>query len=122
GFAYVASQVAAHRLSGDLALFLGLVVGLQQAMFAITIASGGMYGAVLFMRRLFGFLDETRPHIAVVPAGLGVPAPLRFRRGLELHRVTFTYPEQAEPVLRDVSCMIGAGETVAVVGENGAGK
>jgi ATP-binding cassette subfamily B protein len=123
GFAYVASQVAAHRLSvGDLALFLGLVVGLQQAMFTVATGSGGLYGAILFMRRLFGFLDETRPHIAVAPAGQGLPAPARFRRGLELRRVSFTYPEQAEPVLRDVSCTIRAGETVALVGENGAGK
>lgn len=122
-FAYVAAQVSSQRLSvGDFALYLSLVVGLQQTVFSITTATGGMYGAILFMRRLFAFLDETRPHIVVMPAGQALPAPERFRQGLELRHVSFTYPEQSAPVLRNVSFTLGAGETVALVGENGAGK
>jgi ATP-binding cassette, subfamily B, bacterial len=50
------------------------------------------------------------------------PAPERLRRGITLEGVSFRYPGSAEPVLRDVSLHIPAGQTLAVVGENGAGK
>ena len=41
---------------------------------------------------------------------------------LEVRRLTFTYPGRAEPVLRDVSFTINAGERVAIVGRTGSGK
>lgn len=122
-YAYVAGQVTTQRLSiGDFALYLSLVLGLQQTVFAITRSSGSMYGAVLFMERLFAFLDETVPSIVVAPAGSGIPAPPRLREGLELRHLAFAYPQQKAPALRDVTCTLRAGETVALVGENGAGK
>ncbi len=40
----------------------------------------------------------------------------------ELRRVTFRYPGAADPVLRDISLRVGAGETLAVIGSTGAGK
>jgi ATP-binding cassette, subfamily B, bacterial len=42
--------------------------------------------------------------------------------GISLDHVSFTYPGQETPVLRDVSLRLAAGTVVAVVGENGAGK
>ncbi|MFA6458822.1 MAG: ABC transporter ATP-binding protein [Candidatus Paceibacterota bacterium] len=41
---------------------------------------------------------------------------------IEFRNVTFTYPDQSEPVLRNVSLTIKPGEILAIVGENGAGK
>lgn len=41
---------------------------------------------------------------------------------LEFRNVTFTYPGAEKPSLQNVSLSITAGETVAVVGKNGAGK
>ncbi len=122
-YAYVAAQVVGQRLSiGDFALYLSLVLGLQQTVFAITRSSGAMYGAVLFMKRLFAFLDETVPSIVVGPVGSGIPAPPGLREGLELRHVAFAYPQQEGQVLRDVTCLLRAGSVVALVGENGAGK
>ena len=49
-------------------------------------------------------------------------APDRLHEGIGLHGVSFTYPGTDEPVLHHVDLTIGAGTTVAIVGENGAGK
>ncbi|WP_327000936.1 ABC transporter ATP-binding protein/permease [Dactylosporangium sp. NBC_01737] len=53
------------------------------------------------------------------------PAPVvpeRIRHGIRLRDVTFAYPQTGQPVLQDVDIVLPAGSTVAVVGENGAGK
>lgn len=122
-FAYVAAQVGAHRLTiGDFALYLSVIAGLQQTLFGLTRGAGNLDENLRFLARLFAFLDETEPSIAVARAGNGVPAPKRIRHGLELRHVAFRYPGGSAPVLSDVSCMLAAGEVVALVGENGAGK
>lgn len=41
---------------------------------------------------------------------------------LSFENVTFTYPNDEEPILKDVSFDIAAGEMVGVVGATGAGK
>jgi ATP-binding cassette subfamily B protein len=48
-------------------------------------------------------------------------APPRLRGAIELRNVSFAYVPN-EPVLRDVSLKIPAGQTVAIVGATGAGK
>jgi ATP-binding cassette, subfamily B, multidrug efflux pump len=44
------------------------------------------------------------------------------RAQVEFRRVRFQYPGAADPVLREISFRVGAGETLAVVGSTGAGK
>lgn len=41
---------------------------------------------------------------------------------LEFKNVTFTYPESKEPILKKFDFKLEKGQTVAIVGENGAGK
>lgn len=41
---------------------------------------------------------------------------------LEFKNVTFTYPESKEPTLKNFDFKLSKGQTVAIVGENGAGK
>lgn len=41
---------------------------------------------------------------------------------LEFKNVTFTYPEAKEPTLKNFDFKLSKGQTVAIVGENGAGK
>lgn len=41
---------------------------------------------------------------------------------LELKNIYYTYPEAPKPALQNISLSIGAGEVVAIIGENGGGK
>jgi ATP-binding cassette subfamily B protein len=61
---------------------------------------------------------ETRPAIAGPAEPLALP---RVRGAIELRHVSFAYVP-GEPVLRDVSLSIPAGQTAAIVGATGAGK
>ena len=49
-------------------------------------------------------------------------AVTRDRGEFEFRGVTFQYPGAEEPVLRDISFRVGAGETSAIIGSTGAGK
>ncbi|MGD8360918.1 MAG: ABC transporter ATP-binding protein, partial [Gemmatimonadota bacterium] len=62
---------------------------------------------------------ETEPRIRP-PAD---PTPLRHVRGeIEFQEVSFRYPGTEREVIRGVSFVAGAGQTVAVVGPTGSGK
>jgi ATP-binding cassette subfamily B protein len=50
------------------------------------------------------------------------PAPERLVRGIDLHDVSFRYPDTDDDVLHDITLTIPAGSIVSIVGENGAGK
>ena len=51
------------------------------------------------------------------------PRPMpRVRGELEFRHLTFTYPGESRPALRDVTFGVPAGSTVAVVGRTGSGK
>jgi ATP-binding cassette subfamily B protein len=79
-----------------------------------TVMQSGMAAA----ERVFSLLD-TKPEIVAPQA----PAPgLDPKKGLAFENVSFSYQAAGEPVLRDLSFHVPAGETVALVGATGAGK
>ena len=104
---------------GDLALFYqafnqgqSLVGGLLQNM-------GQIYTNTLFLEHLFRFLD--------LEGGISDPEtpvdfPKQIEEGVRFEDVTFTYPGSEQAALEGFSLAIPAGKTVAIVGENGAGK
>jgi len=83
-------------------------------------AFGGMYEDNLYMANLFEFLE-----IPVGRAPRTEPAgslPVRSERGIRFEGVGFRYPEAKDWALRGVSVFIPEGESLALVGQNGAGK
>jgi ATP-binding cassette, subfamily B, bacterial len=76
-----------------------------------------MQSAAAGMRKLFGLLDTPLD----VPEHTQ-PVQLPVSGAIELERVSFRYRDGGEPVLRDVSLTIAAGERIALVGPTGAGK
>ena len=68
-------------------------------------------------RRVYALNNEPVP----VTDGKGVPATPG-AASLSLEKVCFTYPGHDRPALHDVSFVVPAGKTVALVGMSGAGK
>jgi ATP-binding cassette, subfamily B, bacterial len=121
-YALMAGRAAAGAITlGDLTLYIVVFRQGQAAIQAVLAAVGGMYEDALFMQNLFAFLaipaGGERPRVTPAAAlSRGAPLPI------ELDRVSFRYPGRDAWVLRDVSLAIRPGETLGLVGENGAGK
>ncbi len=76
-----------------------------------------LQGALAGAERTFELLDQ-QPDLEDTPDAVEIPA---VEGDVEFDGVTFGY-DPDEPVLRDVSFRVGAGQTCAVVGPTGAGK
>ena len=70
------------------------------------------------MKRLHAVMS-TEPAIT---DSVAVAAVNEIRGELEFRNLTFTYPDETEPVLNDVNLRIEPGQTVAFVGNVGSGK
>jgi ATP-binding cassette subfamily B protein len=73
----------------------------------------------LYLRDLFAFF-EVRPTITSPPDARPMPSPVR--QGFVFEGVGFRYPGSERWAVRHLNLTIAAGERVALVGENGAGK
>lgn len=125
GFAAAIAVVAIRALDGsgtpgDVALAFTLAGQVNNL-------AGGAAGTVAYVvrtarvaGRLVWLQNYARDHATRIDEP--VPAPARLDSGIELERVSFTYPGTERPVLEDISVSLPAGSVVAVVGENGAGK
>lgn len=114
----VREAIAGRRTVGDvvLAVVLAAQVNTQVAQ---------AVGLLPDLQRLTGVdrrLRELRAAIQPVPDRGTAPVPDRLREGITLDGVSFAYPGTSAPALRDVDLHLPAGATVAIVGENGAGK
>ena len=103
---------------GDFTAFYAYLLMLIGPMRQLGIALGLAQRATASGARLFELLDR-EPRL-VAPADA---RPLPEGRGrVELRDVTFAYENAAAPSLRDVSLVVEAGSTVALVGGTGSGK
>jgi len=111
-------QVVSGSLTlGDFTAFYAYLLMLIAPMRQLGIALGLAQRATASGARLFQILDR-EPRL-VAPEGA---PPLPEGRGrVELRDVTFAYGDAA-PSLRDVSLVVEAGTTVALVGATGSGK
>jgi ATP-binding cassette subfamily B protein len=79
----------------------------------------GLYEDNMFVSYFFEFLDIKN---RIIDPESPVPVPALAQKGVSFENVFFQYPGEREPVLKGLSLEIGAGEVVALVGANGAGK
>jgi len=124
-YALIVVATARGGLSlGSMTLYLAAFRQGQQSFQSILTAVGGMYEDTLYMSNLFEFLEipvgvaATEP-VALVPAA---PAAVLAEEGIRFEGVGFRYPDAATWALRGVDLFLPKGQSLALVGENGAGK
>jgi len=144
-YAWMALAAARGDLSlGEMTLYMVAFRQGQQAFQSMLSSLGGMYEDNLYMSNLFAFLDGTLPEKLTAKEPIDAPkeaagelAPdnrtgestngvppidRRDERGIRFEHVGFRYPGKEEWALRDVDIFIPRGQSLALVGQNGAGK
>jgi ATP-binding cassette subfamily B protein len=125
-YAMIVAATVRGRLSlGDMTLYLVAFRQGQQSFQAVLSALGGMYEDTLYMSNLFDyFAIETEDAKATGPV-----AVVRAEEGVRFEGVGFRYPAGDTPgaggdrwALRNVDVFVPKGQSLALVGENGAGK
>lgn len=138
GYAFSIMQPAMMLISyGAVFLSIWLVAGMAESDPSVvgSIASFVNYlSQIIFTIVMVGFLGNsvTRAMISLrrIREILDAEPAMTFKGvedeelegSLSFENVTFTYPNDEEPILKDVSFDIAAGEMVGVVGATGAGK
>lgn len=121
----VALATIAGRLSlGDMSLYLMAFRQGQSTFQGALAALGGMYEDNLYLTNLFEFLAIPTPDPAApVPQQLPLASsPPPSEEGIRFEGVGFRYPDAKDWALRGISIFIPRGQSLALVGENGAGK
>ncbi|HRP48108.1 MAG TPA: ABC transporter ATP-binding protein [Trueperaceae bacterium] len=113
----VLRRAAAGLLTvGDFGMFIQGISQLQSQFSNLLSGFSGIYQNLLYMRNLFEFLELPTTDLT---AGETWSGPIT---EIELKDVSFRYPLTDADVLHGVSFTVKRGETLALVGENGAGK
>ena len=104
---------------GDLAFLSGSFLRLNGLFQKILLGFTQIAGQSMYLDDLFSFF-EIEPTI-LSPAD-PKPFPQPIREGIVFENVGFRYPDAENWTIRHLSFTLKAGETLALVGENGAGK
>ncbi len=119
-YAFIVWRTVTGEFSiGDLAFLSGSFLRLNGLFQKILLSFTQIAGQSMYLDDLFSFF-EIEP--TVLPPSHPKPFPVPIRQGIAFENVGFRYPEADTWVIRNLSFTLRAGETLALVGENGAGK
>ena len=132
-FVYVVMGALGGRYTlGDLALYSGLIVQVEQSLQILINTSTNLYDLSLSVSPIFQLLD-LKPELQspVVDAASRLPLLEDSRQdsdltkdkiGIEIKHLSFCYPGSNKSTIADINLTIHPGEMLVLVGENGAGK
>ena len=105
---------------GDYQLYTGALMTVSGCVVSLIELSASIYEGTLFIDNLIAYINEEK---TVVPS---VKTPEKVMHGkphtIEFRNVSFAYPGSDRMVIKNVSLTLRPGETVVLVGLNGAGK
>jgi ATP-binding cassette subfamily B protein len=122
-YAAMALAAVAGSISlGEMTLYMVSFRQGQQAFQSLLSGFGGMVEDNLYMSNLFAFLDLDTSAGKPAPSSAPKSDALRSERGVRFEDVGFRYDGTERWALRHVSVFIPEGQSLALVGKNGAGK
>jgi len=111
------STIIGQITLGQMTMYLMLFRQGQSAVASILSAISGMYEDNLYLSTLYELLD-TPVNASTGHLQCG-PKP---GDGVRFENVSFTYPDTQQPALENINLHVRPGESLALVGQNGAGK
>jgi ATP-binding cassette, subfamily B, bacterial len=115
----VVEAIHGRATPGKVLMVVLLAQNLQTQVGQLT-GGAGQLGRAKKTAERYMWLED---HARIAARRLGAePVPRRLHKGITFAHVSFSYPGSEALVLDDVSFEIPAGASVALVGENGAGK
>jgi ATP-binding cassette subfamily B protein len=128
----VATALRGGITIGTLTFLTGVLLSSSAGIQVLLSLSSKIADQFLFLNDLFVFLAVKPAESAAQPprrleesaasSDIEFRASVEFRAGIEFRDVSFSYPGNGRPVLRNVSFKIGPKERIALVGANGQGK
>ena len=115
----IASTLTGTLTLGDLTFLSGSFLRLRGLVQGLLTSFSSTAAQALYLQDLFSFFD-VQPHILSPASPRPVPQPLL--SGFVFEGVGFRYPGAQNWAVRGLDFELRAGETLALVGENGAGK
>ncbi len=120
-FALIAMKVFRGEIQiGDYSLYTGALTSIASTVSALINVSAAVYEGTLFIDNLISFMKEKSTVVPLtdkpVPVSHGQPHTIEFIN------VSFAYPGSDRLVLENINLKFRPGETVVLVGLNGAGK
>lgn len=119
----VAEQVVDGRATpGDFVLALSLAAQVNSGVAGLVGVTSRLMRDLKTGSRYLWLVDRFEAARAEARPADPAPAPVTLAEGIRLEHVSFRYSGTDKDVLQDVDLHLPAGSTVALVGENGAGK
>ena len=126
-YAFAVIEALGKRVTiGDLAAIFQAARTTSDQLLSLFWDAQSIYASGLEATHFFDFIDSDLPHIdgALIPweeeSTTKYPNPVV--KGITFEDVSFSYPSSTTEVLKNLTFTIPAGQKVAFVGENGAGK
>ncbi|MEG4030526.1 MULTISPECIES: ABC transporter ATP-binding protein [unclassified Microcoleus] len=132
-FVYVVIGALGSRYTlGDLALYSGLIVQVEQSLQLLIGNYANLYDISLGVSPIFQLLElkpelqsplvDVASRLPSLPDGGQDSSPTKDKIGIEIKDLSFCYPGSNKSTVEDINLTINPGEMLVLVGENGAGK